>query len=283
MTTSMLKTPGLADPTVSMGLGLDRLKNKLNPGLDGKPEQKLEALKDAAEQFEALLTNYLLKVMRSTVDKQEDEEGSGGNGKEIYQEMFDNEISLHIARNKSLGIAELLYRQLQDQVNGNNKEEASAPDSSHESMVSPFQTSSVVNPSDSAVHVSSGYGWRSDPLDHQLRFHHGVDVAAPAGSPIYAFQDGRVVFSGTMGEYGKTIIIEHENGLRSLYAHAEQTNVQAGEAVTGGQLLGLVGSSGRSTGSHLHFELQKAGEPLNPLNTMAATRIRGLVTGTRGS
>jgi murein DD-endopeptidase MepM/ murein hydrolase activator NlpD len=97
-----------------------------------------------------------------------------------------------------------------------------------------------------------------------LRFHHGVDVAAPAGTLIKAAQSGRVVFSGQLGEYGNTIILEHENGCRTLYGHAARNLVTAGEQVSEGQMIGMVGNTGRSTGPHLHFELQKEGERIDP-------------------
>ncbi len=277
MSVDFLKTPGLADPTLTLNWKLERLKGMVGTNSEPKSEQRLSELKDAAQQFEAMLTGYLLKVMRAAVDKSEEEGESSSFGKDVYQEMFDNEIALHIARSQSLGIADMLYRQLEDQVKGEKSpnSEESVDHDAHPTSVSKAQS----NPSaPSAVRISSDFGWRSDPFDQQIRFHHGVDLAASSGTPIRAFQAGQVVYSGEMGKYGNTVIVEHQNGYRSLYAHALENHVQVGDVVSEGQILGLVGNTGRSTGSHLHFELQKDGTKINPLANVGISQIKGLIS-----
>jgi murein DD-endopeptidase MepM/ murein hydrolase activator NlpD len=97
-------------------------------------------------------------------------------------------------------------------------------------------------------------------------------VAAPAGSPILAAHAGTVVYSGFLGGYGNTVIIEHENGYRTLYAHAAKNLVVVGERVAPEQVIGIVGNTGRSTGSHLHFELEKDGEKLDPLGYLIPSK-----------
>jgi murein DD-endopeptidase MepM/ murein hydrolase activator NlpD len=278
MKADFLKTPGLEDPTFSLKWELERLKNKVNPNTDRTPDQRLSELKDAAQQFEAMLTGYMLKVMRSTVDNSEEEGESSSFGKDVYQEMFDNEVALHIARNQSLGIAEMLYRQLEDQVKGEKSN--SAPDPDSKTAIHPSSISSVGTGLSAAppVQISSAYGWRPDPFSQQIRFHHGVDLAAPSGTPIHAFQAGQVVFSGDMGDYGNTVIVEHANGYRSLYAHSSVNRVQVGDFVREGQTLGLVGNTGRSTGSHLHFELQKDGSKIDPVSTASYSKLRELIS-----
>jgi murein DD-endopeptidase MepM/ murein hydrolase activator NlpD len=277
MSVDFLKTPGLADPTLSLNWELERLKNKVSSTSESKSEQRLSELKDAAQQFEAMLTGYLLKVMRAAVDKSEEDGESSSFGKDVYQEMFDNEIALHMARTQSLGIADMLYRQLENQVKG---EKPSTPDKASDHDADPTPASQIQSGTciPSAVRISSDFGWRSDPIDRQIRFHHGVDLAASSGTPIRAIQAGQVVYSGKMGNYGNTVIVEHQNGYRSLYAHALENHVQAGDVVSEGQILGLVGNTGRSTGSHLHFELQKDGTKINPLNSIGISQLKGLIS-----
>lgn len=105
--------------------------------------------------------------------------------------------------------------------------------------------------------VTSGYGWRHDPIDGGIRHHNGVDIAVPTGTPVRAISGGRVVYSGWRGGYGNMVAIEHADGSQSLYGHNSQLKVAAGEQVEAGQVVALSGSTGRSTGPHLHFELWK--------------------------
>ena len=97
-------------------------------------------------------------------------------------------------------------------------------------------------------------------------FHYGVDIAAPMGTPIYAADSGTVIFSGRQGNYGNLIIIDHGNGFQTYYAHNQSNLVRIGANVEKGQHIGNVGSTGKSTGPHVHFEIRKDGEPTNPMN-----------------
>ncbi len=112
--------------------------------------------------------------------------------------------------------------------------------------------------------ISSGYGWRRDPFSRQRRFHHGIDLAVPKGTPVYAARDGIVTYAGWMGAYGQLIIIKHSQGYSTRYAHNSATLVKKGQKIKQGQLIARVGNTGRSTGSHLHFEIRRWGKPINP-------------------
>jgi murein DD-endopeptidase MepM/ murein hydrolase activator NlpD len=106
--------------------------------------------------------------------------------------------------------------------------------------------------------ISSLFGWRMHPISHSWRFHSGTDLAAPTGTPVLATRAGRVSVSDFLGGYGLTVVLRHEDGnLESRYAHLSQLAVQAGEWVEQGEVIGLVGSTGTSTGPHLHFELRQ--------------------------
>lgn len=118
----------------------------------------------------------------------------------------------------------------------------------------------------STGYISSPYGWRSHPVLGRRRLHTGMDFAAGYGSTIRAADSGTVLYSGWYGGYGKTVIINHGKGITTLYGHSSKLYVQAGENVKRGQAISAIGSTGLSTGPHLHFEVRKNGTPVNPAN-----------------
>jgi len=113
--------------------------------------------------------------------------------------------------------------------------------------------------------ITSYFGYRYHPILHFTRFHAGVDIGAAWGSPIVAAGDGQVVSAGWSGGYGREVMIAHGGGLVSLYGHMSEIVAQPGSFVHRGQLIGYVGSSGLSTGPHVHFEVRQGGQPVNPL------------------
>ncbi len=113
--------------------------------------------------------------------------------------------------------------------------------------------------------LSSSFGWRRNPVSGRNTMHEGLDFVAPRGAPIRAASGGLVVRAGTQHGYGKMVEIDHGNGLRTRYAHASSLLVKAGDIVRQGDLIARVGSTGRSTGSHLHFEIRMADYPLDPM------------------
>lgn len=112
--------------------------------------------------------------------------------------------------------------------------------------------------------VSSGFGHRADPFSGHVAFHEGVDIASRLGSPIRAMADGVVSFVGEKPQYGRTVEITHGRGLTTRYAHTLSFVVKVGDKVKRGDTIALVGSSGRSTGPHVHFEVLKDDKPVNP-------------------
>lgn len=112
--------------------------------------------------------------------------------------------------------------------------------------------------------ISSGFGPRPDPFTGARSHHFGLDFDANIGDPIWAAADGIVSFSGRRGGFGNTVVVDHGDGYQTLYAHNQKNLVRVGDLVRAGQQLATVGSSGRSTGSHLHFEVHVNGRPVNP-------------------
>jgi murein DD-endopeptidase MepM/ murein hydrolase activator NlpD len=111
---------------------------------------------------------------------------------------------------------------------------------------------------------SSNFGYRIDPFSGQQSFHEGIDFPAEVGTPIVAAASGKVVYSDWHPQYGRVLEIDHGNGLVSRYAHASQLSAKVGDLVLRGQRVGAVGTTGRSTGPHLHFEVRLNGAPQNP-------------------
>ncbi|MGM9992048.1 MAG: murein hydrolase activator EnvC family protein [Candidatus Bruticola sp.] len=113
--------------------------------------------------------------------------------------------------------------------------------------------------------ITSPFGYRVHPIFGTMRFHTGIDIGAYYGSPILASDSGVVIDSGWMGGYGNCIIVDHGGGYSTLYAHCSELYVSYGQSVTKGQQIAAVGSTGNSTGPHLHFEVRINGEPVDPL------------------
>ncbi|ANF33756.1 peptidoglycan DD-metalloendopeptidase family protein [Borrelia turicatae] len=114
--------------------------------------------------------------------------------------------------------------------------------------------------------ITSGYGYRPDPFTKIISFHNGIDIANVANTPIFATKEGIVVTAGfSVGGYGKYIIISHNNGFQTLYAHLGSFAVKVGQRVSRGQIIGRMGSTGYSTGNHLHFTIFKDGKTGNPM------------------
>lgn len=116
--------------------------------------------------------------------------------------------------------------------------------------------------------INSGFGWRHDPLSGRRNLHTGIDIKAPIGRTVRAAASGRVVHAGWMGGYGRTVVIDHGNGYTTLYAHCSALLVKRGQRVSSGDAVGRVGSSGRTTGPHLHFEIRSNGSSVNPLKLL---------------
>lgn len=115
-----------------------------------------------------------------------------------------------------------------------------------------------------AASMSSSFGMRYHPLSGGLRFHAGLDLAAPTGTPVHATAPGVVSFAGWYGGYGLCVAVDHGGGTATLFGHLSATSARAGDRIEAGDILGRVGSTGQSTGPHLHYEVRRGGRPVDP-------------------
>lgn len=115
------------------------------------------------------------------------------------------------------------------------------------------------------VNLTSSYGMRSDPAGGGRRFHSGIDLAVAAGTPVRATADGAIVTAGWVGGYGLLVAVDHGGELETRYAHLSQLTVASGELVARGDVVGYSGSTGRSTGPHVHYEVRQGGRAIDPL------------------
>jgi murein DD-endopeptidase MepM/ murein hydrolase activator NlpD len=120
--------------------------------------------------------------------------------------------------------------------------------------------------------LSSSAGNRKDPFTGEKDFHPGLDISADKGDPVYATADGTIVNASPAGNYGNLVVIDHGYGLETRYGHLSAFKVKQGQAVKRGDLIGLVGSTGRATGAHLHYEVRANGRILNPLQMLLSPR-----------
>jgi len=148
----------------------------------------------------------------------------------------------------------------------NNRVRSGGKGSSGKGRVESFEVElgfSISNPC-RTTKISSGFGYRRDPFTRRRAFHSGVDIDTEYGAEVRAAMDGTVTYAGWMGGYGKLVVVTNKNGYSTRYGHMSRINVRKGSKVRQGQLMGAAGSTGRSTGAHVHFEVRKNDRPLNP-------------------
>lgn len=264
------------------------------------------AARRAAMEFEALLLTQFTATLNPSSD---DEDGDlfRSDATDMYRKMFSEQMASAMAKNGGIGLADVIMRQLGGKGEGLKaaapgitraldaarqvlSEASQAPEQDHaaaprvKNSARPLHVSAapaaahaapmhnterVVMQMPVAGRISSSFGARRDPINGHHRAHGGVDIAVPRGTPIEAAASGLVVFSGRQGGYGKTVVIEHADGRRTRYAHADKLMVKSGDTVDGGQMIATVGSTGRATGPHLHFEVTEHGERIDPLQAVA--------------
>lgn len=169
---------------------------------------------------------------------------------------------------KAAQVAAQKAAQQQKQQSSGSSASGSSSSSGSQSSQTTASASGFLWPIASSHRVTSPFGWRTHPITGRQHLHGGIDIAAPNGTPIMASKAGVVVISQYGSSYGNYVVISHPDGTRTLYAHMSQRNVSAGDTVRQGQTVGLVGSTGSSTGNHLHFETWTGSSSSSRVNPM---------------
>ena len=205
-----------------------------------KPNDKLEP-KDLATKVQGMFVEVMMKAMEDSVEAEDGLFGKSSSA-EIYRGMIREQFAAAISGQMRTSLEDQLQKKL------------TAPVTESENP-----TSAIRNPQSElpvSGRISSPQGWRHDPINGQMRYHAGTDIAAPAGTEIHAVADGRVIESGPKGGYGNAVVVQTEDGRKMLYAHNNQNFVQVGDWVSRGDAIAEVGSTGRATGPHVHFEVK---------------------------
>ena len=246
------------------------IDNTLAPQLLAQARaEKATSAKDAGEAFEGYMIEMMVREMRKTIP-----EGIfSNNAMEMFSGMLDQELAKRIGESGGLGLGSLIAH---DVIHGVAPKPAVPPRLQGRSVSRP-QGAPLSRPQGGSLsgaklpvvgRISSRFGHRSDPIHGGKRLHRGLDIAAPRGTEIRPMRSGEVVFAGERGGFGNAVIIDHGGGWRSTYAHCDRLDVKAGQRVGPDTIIGAVGSTGRSTGPHLHLEVHRDGEAVDPAEVL---------------
>jgi murein DD-endopeptidase MepM/ murein hydrolase activator NlpD len=200
--------------------------------------------KAVAAKVQGMFTEIMLKAMEDSVGA-EDGFFGGSATSDIYRGMMREQLAGVVSAHLKSPLESQLNRALLKSSDPSSNGASQKDDRSND--VSDLPVSGV---------ISSARGWRRDPINGETRYHAGTDIAAPAGTPIKAVAEGRVIESGSKSGYGKTVVIDTGDGRKMLYAHNNQNFVRVGDWVSRGDTIAEVGSTGRATGPHVHFEVK---------------------------
>ncbi len=231
-------------------------------------ELQYAVLNKKMDQIQNVLANvedrdnniYRLYFEANPIPEEQRKAGFGGINRYRNLEGFDNS-KLIIETNKRMDI---LSKQIV--VQSKSLDEIAVLAREKEDLLAAIPAIQPVK-NENLKRIASGYGWRSDPFTKVRKFHYGMDFSAPRGTPVYATGDGRVERADNRSTgYGNHIRIDHGYGYTSLYAHLYKYNVRVGQKVQRGDVIGFVGSTGRSEAPHLHYEIFKDEDRINPIN-----------------
>lgn len=256
--TIMLGRQFLPSPTEKKGkreiealqLQYDVLNNKM-----AQVEAVLKDLEDRDDNIYRTIfeTEPLPKAMRFG--------GFGGSDKYSVFDSYDNSELLKASSERMDRITKRLY------VQSKSFDEVVELAKNKEKLIASIPAIMPLNKKDLAHAVTSGFGWRTHPIYKTMQFHPGMDFSAEQGTPIYATGDGVVERADNLAQgYGNHVVIDHGYGYKTLYGHMSRIATQAGKKVVRGQLIGYVGSTGLSTAPHVHYEVIKNMEKVNPIN-----------------
>ena len=241
----------------------------------GGPDPRLA---EASRALESMLVKQIVKTSKAF--------GGGDTaGNAIREDLFSSTLADAVAATGGLGIADQITRSVSP---GAAHAPAPTPGPLAHAPAGRNGWPAAADPHEAGElglpvqgRITSGFGVRQDPLTGEALSHPGLDVGAAVGTPIRASAAGTVTWAGPKGGYGNAVEIDHGNGVVTLYGHASELLVTQGDSVEPGQAIGRVGSTGRSTGPHLHFEVRVGGTPVDPRSALKKYGLRA--EGSHGS
>lgn len=235
--------------------------------IDGPP--KGSDAKQAAQQLESFFLRQLLAETKPAGGGAID----GGYAGDTFKQMLDGALADKMSAAGGIGMAKMFEQQLDPTAKGKGAQHVAAAPTSHMPEVGPSLMDGAPRLAMPVIgRASSGYGMRNDPIKHAEINHPGFDLAAPTGTPVSAAAGGTVTHAGPAGTYGNLVTIKHENGYETRYAHLSHVDIKEGAKVEAGQLVGEVGTTGYSTGPHLHFEVRHDGQAIDPAPLLPLNR-----------
>ena len=226
----------------------------------GKLTQQANQIKKQKTDVEEQ-KNEIALIRQQLLAQKADYQGQAQSQSDLILRLNSDRLALEAAQNQLDKDSEALSVLIQQKI-----AEAQNKTNSRNSIIL-RGTGIMAFPSDAST--SSPFGWRMHPVLGYRRFHAGLDFAASYGSTIRAADSGTVIMAGWYGGYGNAVIIDHGKGITTLYGHSSQLFVSEGQTVQAGQAIAAVGSTGLSTGPHLHFEVRKDGTPVDPMNYLS--------------
>jgi murein DD-endopeptidase MepM/ murein hydrolase activator NlpD len=264
-----------------------------------------DALRRVAAQFEAILLMQLTSALSGSNDDGEDSLFGGDGGTGLAKKMFSEQMATAMAEAGGIGLADVILKSfgVNEAKSADNKlnplqktisavnEIRSSTVRENSNIVPAKEVAETTNPIVSPTkivaentsasstslsfqlpangRISSNFGSRFHPIDKKIKFHGGIDVAVPTGTRVNSAADGVVEFAGRRGGYGNLVIVRHADGRETRYAHLDKILVAVGDPVSGGQEIAKSGSTGKSTGPHLHFEVRENGQVVNPMKILS--------------
>ncbi|ADK85696.1 Peptidase M23 [Desulfarculus baarsii DSM 2075] len=259
-----------------MSFGSQLIPASYSAGLDkglGKEELEKAKLSQACKMFEAYFLKQMMSAMRQTLEG--DTLLGGGNAEKIFTDMLDQAYADEaVAGDSGVGLAAMLEKQLGRSLlphAGSAKQMPGLASAGRQALAAGAQSGQIELDAPLQGAITSTFGTRIHPISGQEQEHTGLDLAAPEGSDIQTAAAGEVIFAGENGGYGNLVIVRHVDGRQTYYAHCQDILVAEGQQVSRGQVIATVGSTGTSTGPHLHFEVRNSvGQPQDPLPTIRA-------------